>query len=151
MPSSIFETEKAGVDPLYKYMSLQKFDRLLDVIYNQRLYMAKHDSLNDPYEGNLVATDVSHLQGENQDPIAFAAMLEAHDKRWQQSLSRYRICSLSNTWKSTLLWAHYADEFRGICIELSTADDSDIYPVKYESMNNIAQVLKCNDTPLTGC
>jgi len=37
-------------------------------------------------------------------------------------LSNQGVLSLSATWKSGLMWSHYADEHRGICIEYDTRD-----------------------------
>jgi len=41
---------------LYKYRSLVNFERILDIILNQRLYCSKYDELNDPFEGLFIRT-----------------------------------------------------------------------------------------------
>lgn len=39
-----------------------------------------------------------------------------------QEMGNRGVLSLSATWKSGLMWSHYADEHRGICIEYDTRD-----------------------------
>jgi hypothetical protein len=45
------------------------------------------------------------------------------------------VLSLSATWRSALMWSHYADEHRGICIEYDTSDQQHprLAPVSYRS------------------
>jgi hypothetical protein len=49
------------------------------------------------------------------------------------------VFSLSETWKSPLMWSHYADEHRGICIEYNTAliPHPNIAAVDYRSPRSI--------------
>lgn len=37
---------------------------------------------------------------------------------FKEALSRYRILSLSDSFNKVPMWAHYADNFNGICIEI---------------------------------
>jgi hypothetical protein len=45
------------------------------------------------------------------------------------------VLSLSATWSSALMWSHYADEHRGICIEYDTTDQDHprLMPVNYRA------------------
>jgi hypothetical protein len=49
------------------------------------------------------------------------------------------VFSLSKTWKSPLMWSHYADEHRGICLEYDTTQipHPDIAPVDYRSPRSV--------------
>jgi hypothetical protein len=40
----------------------------------------------------------------------------------QEELNQRGVLSLSGTWESVLMWSHYADEHRGICIEYDTTE-----------------------------
>lgn len=53
------------------------------------------------------------------------------------------VVSLSATWKSGLMWSHYADEHRGICIEYDTAEQEHprLLPVSY----NAPRAIKTSD------
>lgn len=39
----------------YKYRSLDNFRNFIDILVNKRLYGAKYDSLNDPFESSGIA------------------------------------------------------------------------------------------------
>jgi hypothetical protein len=51
----------------------------------------------------------------------------------------YGVLCLSDTWNSVLMWSHYADQHRGICIEYNTSGyrQFGIYPISYTSNRNI--------------
>lgn len=50
------------------------------------------------------------------------------------------VCSLSSTWKSPLLWSHYAHEHKGLCIEYEVANTREgvLKPVNYDNNRAIA-------------
>lgn len=88
---------------LYKYRSLENFERLVDIIVNKRLFGATFDSLNDPMEGVF-----KYERGINTDKIDAI----------RNSKHIARICSLSKTFTDDLLWSFYANGHRGCCIEV---------------------------------
>ena len=97
---------------VYKYRSLasdQQLNYALDIIQNHRLYLASIDDLND------------RLEGVYMIPSGFAGSgyytYEPHPL-FKEALSRYRILSLSDSFNKVPMWAHYADNFNGICIEI---------------------------------
>jgi len=99
---------KSYVTPsrLYRYRSLIEFDRELDAIENSYLYCSEYSRLNDPMEGLYGAT---------------ARLRRSDDyKEYTRAISnvkmRLGICSFSEVYDHELMWAHYADQFRGICI-----------------------------------
>ena len=105
----------------YKYRSLSNLRYFLDILIHKRLYLASYDELNDPIEGAFVAMSKSDS-----------------DKEWFENLrsekNDIRICSLSRNYKSTLMWAHYADSNRGCCIECEVKSSSELVeevPVEY--------------------
>jgi hypothetical protein len=54
-------------------------------------------------------------------------------------MSTRGIFSLSETWKSPLMWSHYADEHRGLCIEYDTTQIAhpDLAAVDYRSPRSV--------------
>ncbi len=49
----------------------------------------------------------------------------------------FRICSLTEINHSTIMWSHYSDQHRGICIEYPTQEfdlDNPILPIRYEQL-----------------
>jgi hypothetical protein len=86
----------------YKYRSLQNFENVVDIFCYNRFYAAQYFELNDPMEG-IYQCDKGTKQ-EYLDEI----------KKGKQKL---RICSFSREYNNLVLWAHYADGFKGICIK----------------------------------
>jgi hypothetical protein len=56
-----------------------------------------------------------------------------------EELGAYGVLSLSATWSSSLMWSHYADQHRGICIEYDTVElaNPGLFPVQYASRRSI--------------
>ena len=72
-------------------------------IQEKKLKVSRIDGLNDPFE--LLSIDLSH---KSQRP--------AHRKRKADINDKYGLHCFSKDWKSPLLWSHYADNHRGICL-----------------------------------
>jgi Protein of unknown function (DUF2971) len=53
--------------------------------------------------------------------------------------SRHGVFSLSETWQSSLMWSHYADHHRGICVEYDTRGTThpEMGPIDYHSQRQI--------------
>lgn len=103
---------------LYKYKSLSEkkdFLRVLEIIDCGKIYLSDYDKLNDPLEGagyniNLngwTGMSLQYLADEELSPI-------------EEMKSRFRILALSEDPKSPQLWAHYADNYKGICLCFTT-------------------------------
>ncbi len=110
---------------LYKYRSLQEFNFVTDILREQRFHTSSFFDLNDPMEGLF-----EYPRGTKQKYIE--AIVEGKRK--------LRICSFSKDRKNILLWAHYADGFKGICIEvdlrepqLEDMEGYEIVTVEYSS------------------
>ena len=93
---------------LYKYKSFEHFEFFMDLLIKKRLYGATFKELNDPMEGFFIS--------ENFDESEWETMRETKKK--------VRICSLSKTYDNALMWAHYANEHNGCCIELEVPDST---------------------------
>ena len=98
----------------YKFRSLEQLHYVLDIIFNNRLYCAAWSELNDPLE-TLWAHSYSPTESE---PHCNKIVTEINKK-----LHNYRICSLSGTFESSLLWGHYASGFRGFAIAIELPND----------------------------
>lgn len=102
----------------YKYKSLSNFEHVADIFCNKRFYAAQFFDLNDPMEGMFHAA-----KGTKR----------AYLDRIREGKRNLRICSFSKEFRNLLLWAHYADGFRGICIEVDLAEwpEHEVAEVKY--------------------
>lgn len=86
----------------------------------EKAWFSRYRELNDPFEGAYV-----NLSGE-----------ESLDAMIQQ----FRVCCFSASHDSLLLWAHYADNHRGMCLEYEISEEafrSQFFPVKYSSVQPV--------------
>lgn len=102
---------------LYKFRSLKSFEYTADIILNKQLYAAHFENLNDPMEGFF----------------SYHSHLESLAKEIRNEKSKLKICSLSKSFDNPILWAHYANDFKGICIEIEVEEDNPNYSI--EEMN----------------
>jgi Protein of unknown function (DUF2971) len=122
-------------DKLFKYMRMD----VAEIVLGRRtIRFTQPDSLNDPYECHLTldrAARAELVEGHHnflreQEPKTDEETLRARALANEASLVetaliQYRrireslgILSLSETHDSLLMWSHYADEHRGVVIEL---------------------------------
>ncbi len=94
-------------------------EHALDVIANQRLKVSLLNDLNDPFE--LTAVELSDKQFRKEYKAFKREMAE-----------RYGILSFSRTWKSPLLWSHYANRHKGVALEFEVLD-SIAHPITYRT------------------
>lgn len=105
----------------YKFRSLDNFQFVTDIVVNQRLYAATLDTMNDPMEGFY--THDPDIPQESLDA------LQQHQKSLKfSSLSKYNY--------NPLMWAHYADGYRGIAIGVE-AKNEDWREVSYEKHSHL--------------
>lgn len=87
-------------------------EREIKAIRENYLWCSLFDNLNDPMEGIFGLT-----------PTAARASDGAHIPGDVQNLMRKMgVCCFSDTYENDLMWAHYAGEYRGICVQYSTND-----------------------------
>lgn len=96
---------------LYRYRSLEKFDRELEALEENYLYCARYTTLNDPMEGVFRSSKVFRESSNYR-----TTRKEIVDNKTEIGL-----CSFSEVHDHELMWAHYADQYRGICIGFSFA------------------------------
>lgn len=94
---------------LYKYKSLQNFEHFADIILNKRFYAAQFFELNDPMEGVF-----NFEHGTKEEYL----------KQIKEGKKKLLICSFAQEPDNVLLWSHYANGCRGVCIEVEINDDA---------------------------
>jgi len=151
----------------YKYRSLstsENVERVEDILVNNRLYFAPLKSFNDPFEGRVRisynAAPTQKLNSLRNYAIQTHGLSDLDASDWAsraieghieipEALSSLTLrngfrenggfCTLSERNDDILMWAHYADGHKGICIELKprTATHIKIFqsgvPVVYQS------------------
>jgi hypothetical protein len=85
------------------------------------LYFALPSKLNDPFDcqidlrksANFAASKVS---GVKREILLNITSLDSFVDDIQQRMTKIGVCSFSLSLEESLLWSHYADEHRGICL-----------------------------------
>ena len=91
---------------LYRYRSLKHFKREMNCIKQAYLYCANFRQMNDPMEGFYSESKLL----ENSEDVEKVRKLILTGKMI------LGMCAFSEVFNHELMWAHYADQFRGICI-----------------------------------
>ena len=94
---------------LYRYRSLANAERELEAIENGNLFCASYATLNDPMEGFF---EPSRMLKKNK-----SYDLEGFKTKIKERIHQIGLCSFSEVRNHELMWAHYANQYRGICIE----------------------------------
>ena len=89
---------------IYKYMPYNYPQRIAEILSGSVFYFADWRALNDPMEGYFHYYDADHSPDELRDIV--------------QSNDAYGICCFSMNCYEILMWAHYASNHKGLCIEI---------------------------------
>ena len=113
------------VATLFRYRSLagDGFRFVQDIFFRNRLYWPLHSQLNDPAEG-VYRHKLPLVQRTDGKWYPQAAPLLAPD-------GDVRVLSFSEDPAHALMWAHYADAHRGICLGFRRSFFSQATPVRY--------------------
>ena len=101
---------------VYHFLSAQ---HALDDITRKRIRISRIDELNDPFE----------LWCSAQEDRRVRVALRNYKKEMS---GRFGLLCFSNNWHNPLLWSHYADKHRGICIGFEVGSKF-LAPVTYVS------------------
>ena len=99
---------------LYKYKainSISDLSRIFSIIRESKIYMPTYDQLNDPLEGAGYNINIAGWAGMSMLSAADMELPPIEDMKQQ-----FRILSLSTDPVSPQLWAHYANNYNGICL-----------------------------------
>lgn len=117
---------------LYKFRKIDKYG--IDILVNNRLFLANWEKLNDPHEVRVCVKKPHENMNFNMHPAKL--------KDWGVPVecSEAFVCSLSKIWHSNLLWSHYAASHTGIAIGI----DISFLPPNIESI----EVVYNDETPI---
>jgi hypothetical protein len=105
----------------YKFRPADNLHFVVDILFNKRLYCCPTDKLNDIREGDIRTGD-DH--GREKQVIEYGSAVSRH-------LREMRVCALTKSFDNHLLWAHYANGYSGLAIEVEL-DDTDVTEVNYD-------------------
>ncbi len=159
VPKSILRNERSH--NFYKYHKINS--HLFESLINQTLWFSKNSMLNDPFENNKPINYGSDEETIRQHiHIAFGigfdeklpTDLELLASKWNNNpkyveeylkkeistqLGEYGMCCFSEISNSILMWSHYANGHRGVCLEFNisihnlfsdSTNSHNIYPYK---------------------
>lgn len=133
----------------YKYRSIN--DNTLNSLDNKYFYFSQPCELNDPFDGKvaikLEATkfeinrwcDEHQIYGISRKKLIIDynnGKLEENADGFAEKVSnKFFILCLSQVWNESLMWAHYADSFKGICIGYNAIYLKNTYFLQLELLN----------------
>lgn len=94
-----------------KITTVEELIRVIDSINNHHIYFPNYKQLNDPLESSGYIVEVSGYSGFGIRQAADEEENVVHNIRMT-----YKILSLSEDCFSPIMWAHYAQDYNGICI-----------------------------------
>lgn len=145
-PSNIRKHVKPHIpDNLYKYGSFDS-QYWKDIIYKAQIYLAPAKSFNDPFDcranfdyKKAVSTgkfrdELIKKFGKRDVETLPELMVEKIIEGMREDVF---VSCFSEVWDSILMWAHYANNYNGYCIEYDMSKVRDyiiynLYPVIYE-------------------
>jgi len=90
---------------LYKYLSVQIFDKYSKDYLNGKLYFSERSNLNDPLENISMVNRTSVKSKDNN--------------YWDNDpLEKFKICSMTTNPNNYVMWSHYASNHTGVCLEI---------------------------------
>ena len=114
----------------FKYRQVN--DHLLDSLLNGTLFFSLRENLNDPFDCNVdIRKSIQNAIDKSADGKAenlkeFLSKDEVLD-RFRNNVNELGVCAFSLQLENTLMWSHYADNHRGVCI---------MYEFPMEFLNN---------------
>ena len=129
--------ERSGIDLLYKFTRFD-LNRLADLLVRKRLYFARPAEFNDPWEArpwiqvdqmaererwvNLLIQE-GYSERDAHEKVAEKTpqeVFEISTGAMNQFFDKTLVCSLTTQKGHPLLWSHYADGHRGLCLGFDT-------------------------------
>jgi hypothetical protein len=115
---------------LYKYRSFERFERLLDILINERLYCPEYKDLNDPFEGVFYSLIKPNALGRASGTFKNLSVQQTVDNLTFPE--ERRVASLSATASDVRMWSLYGGDHKGVAVELDVPEHTpELYQVTY--------------------
>ena len=111
---------------IFKFRKIDK--RLIESLINEEVYFSPPSQLNDPFDcqidiGKSLQVAISKVSGKEKKTLeSFAMALGGFFSEVESKLRTFGIWSCSMDLENSLMWAHYGDEHRGICLTYELPD-----------------------------
>ena len=129
---------------IYKYRSFNNINYVMDILKNHRLYFPTRDKLNDPLEGMCQPLYFTYIG------IDYYTNNGIEQPESKQYFDQFRVLSFSRHWNSMQMWAHYAQNYNGLCIGFNVKDYlCDIKEVHYTYKGSLFNDSQFEEDELT--
>lgn len=103
----------------FKFRKINKY--LIESLVNPSLYFARPDTLNDPFDCRLNLKQIfkrieSFATFTIEQKQFFSAFEQKFFDDWESKLNTIGVYSFSSDMNGTLMWSHYADDHKGVCL-----------------------------------
>jgi hypothetical protein len=107
---------------LFKYRKIDK--NLLKSLVHSEIFFAGPDRLNDPFDCKVeilkaLENAIARAPGQSRTKLEKLRGISGFFEKVQADFSKVGVCSFTLDLKSSLMWSHYADDHRGICLTYS--------------------------------
>ena len=118
---------------LYKYRAWNEFTK--DILVNHRMYFSAPEDFNDmcdclPYlpHDKIIRTPYA-LLGKNGDKLELQQRIVkvSISEFFKEFCASFRICCLSKSYQSILMWSHYAENHKGMCLVFDKDKDPNFF------------------------
>jgi hypothetical protein len=112
----------------YRYQAINKLT--LQNLSNQKNWVADPFEFNDPFEFSLI-DKYNYTSEGNVEPLEKQQLDRI--KKIQNEISEFGVVCYSSDYINNLLWAHYADNHKGMCLvfDIPEEDVPSLYKVSY--------------------
>jgi len=152
---------------LFKFHRDNEF--LSDILIHKKLYCCERKKLNDPYDGlfvlskelesKIIVNASDHVKKEFSKHELYRSIPKAFIDQFtkttfsqkkfydilEQNGGYLKICSFTQNFENELMWAHYADNSKGVCFEFDFTTieniESTLKQVTYTNVTPIANEL----------
>ncbi|WP_175726375.1 DUF2971 domain-containing protein [Burkholderia ambifaria] len=107
---------------LYRYRQINT--NTFSEIAERQAWFSKYSELNDPFEGRYV---------NKSSDIGMDVLIQ-----------KIRVCCFSKRNDNLLLWAHYAENHRGVCLEYDIPDEifrTQFFPINYSATQPVIEKI----------
>jgi len=106
---------------IYQFLSVKKPGRIKEILRTGKFHFSDWKDLNDPMEGFFRYFPEYHKPEDIEKLVTGKGL--------------FKVACFSRFYTEPLMWSHYADGHKGICVEIDTEDDCDesvfFEPIKY--------------------
>jgi hypothetical protein len=116
---------------IYKYIWLSddesENEKRFKALELDEIWCSRYTTLNDPFEFSAIYIDTEKMKKKGYGERFINQVVEFYKK----TKDILRICSFSGLLNNMPMWAHYANNHKGFCIEYEISNGDKVFPIIY--------------------